>query len=281
MAAGGLTSRLACVDSAFPRLSHKVALAVIADLGVRAVDVCVWRGAHTAPDAVRANAAAVAAEVRGRLDELGLAVSDAFLILADASLEDHALNHPDDQVRAESFAYFERTVEFASRLGAPGITLLPGMPFDDPHASLLRAAHELRRRVDVAGSVGLVLSIEPCYESLVDTPARALQLLEQVPDLRVTLDHSHFAYQGIAQSEGDVLLSRARHVHLRQAGRGAMQLPAREGTIDFPLLVKRLDAAAYAGFLSLEYQWDDWLECKRVDCVSETAELREIVLGCA
>jgi sugar phosphate isomerase/epimerase len=58
-----------------------------------------------------------------------------------------------------------------------------------------------------------------------------------------------------------------------------MQLPAREGVIDFPRLVRRLGAAGYRGYLTLEYQWEEWLDCRRVDCVSETAELRDVLLA--
>lgn len=279
VASSHIAPRLSCADSTFPRLSHDTALAVIADLGLRAVDVCVFPVAHTHPDAVRADPAAAAAEVAIRLGRHGLAVSDVFLILAEESFEDHAVNHPDAEVRAQSFAYFERTLEFARRLNSPGLTVLPGMPFDDPRSSLELAAGELQRRAKLAGEAGVALSIEPHYESIVDTPDRTLQLLDRAPDISLALDYSHFVYQGIVQSDIDVLIPHARHVHLRQAAPGSMQLPAREGTIDFSLLLERLDAAGYDGYLCLEYQWEEWLDCNRVDCVSETAELRDLLLA--
>jgi sugar phosphate isomerase/epimerase len=85
-------------------------------------------------------------------------------------------------------------------------------------------------------------------------------------------------YQGIAQDEADVLFGHTRHVHMRQAGTGEMQLPTREGEIDFRRLRDRLAASGYDGYLAIEYQWEEWLDCRRVDCVSETAELRDLLL---
>jgi sugar phosphate isomerase/epimerase len=273
--------RLACADSTFPRLSHETTLAVIADLGLRAVDVCVFPVAHTQPASVQADPIAAAREVRARLKRHALEVSDVFLILAEQSFEDHAVNHPDADVRAESLSHFKRTLEFAGRLDSPGLTMLPGMPFGNASSSLELAARELQLRAELAREAGLALSIEPHYESIVETPDRTLELLERAPDVSLVLDCSHFVYQGIAQSEIDALLPHARHVHLRQAAPGSMQLPAREGIIDFALLVQRLDAAGYEGYFCLEYQWEEWLDCNRVDCVSETAELRDLLLAAA
>jgi sugar phosphate isomerase/epimerase len=277
--ASKLSSRLACADSGFPRLSHDAALAVIADLGLRAVDICVFPVAHTHPDVVRSDPAAAAKNVRARVERHGLTVSDVFLIPGRESLQEYAVNHPDAEIRAHSFAYFESTATFARLVGSPGLTVLPGMPFDDAGASFDLAAHELARRAERARDLGLALSIEPHYDSIVQTPARTLELLERVPEIQLALDYSHFVYQGIPQTDVEVLISHARHIHLRQAGPGAMQLPAHSGVLDFPLMVARLDAAGYSGFLCLEYQWEEWLGCNRVDCISETAELRDLLLA--
>lgn len=269
--------RLACADSAFPRLSHAAALAVIRDLGIAAVDVCVFAGYdHTPPPVVMDDPRRAAAAVAERLD--GLVVSDVFAILG-SSFEDLAVNHPDATVRAESLRQFEHLVTFAAALHAPGVTLLPGMPFDDADASLERAAAELRRRAEIAGDAGLRLAVEPHYESVAATPDRALALVERAPAVGLALDHSHFVFQGIAQEDADVLLPHARHVHLRQARPGNMQTRVTEGTIDFKRLRDQLLAAGYTGYFALEYQWEDgWLDFSHVDCIVETAELRDVML---
>lgn len=266
--------RLSCADSAFPRLSHVGALGVIRDLGLPAVDICVFPDfAHTAPETVRADPAAAAEAVLERLD--GLAVADVFMILG--AFDAVAINHPDAAVRDESLLYFGPVVEFARRLSSPGVTVLPGVDFDG--GSLAVAATELQRRADIAGEAELRLAFEPHYESVVETPERTLELLERAPGVGLALDYSHFVFQGTAQDEVDVLIPHAHHVHLRQAGRGAMQLRVHEGEIDFARLMARLRDSGYDGYLALEYQWEEWLDCTRLDCISETADLRDLLLA--
>src|SRR5690606_13695731 len=189
----------------------------------------------------------------------------------------------DPAVRAESRRGFDALVTFTSRLGAPGITLLPGVEFDGvPVAeSLALAAAELRQRVDTAAAPGLALSVAAHYGSIVPTPERAIDLLDRTPGLTLTLDDSHFLYQNIGQDDVDALIPRSQHVQLRQAGPGRMQLPALDGAIDVGLFVQRLEKAGYTGYLGLEYQREDWLYCNQVDCISETAEFRDILLGLA
>jgi sugar phosphate isomerase/epimerase len=274
-------ARLACADSSFPGLSHEVALAVIADLGIEAVDVCVFPSAHTDPRKVEEDPSAVASALGELLAGHGLAVSDVFLILAEDSFEDLAINHPDEATRANSFRYFERALELARQLGSPGLSVLPGMPFEDPRASLELAAAELRRRAEAAAEAGVALSFEPHYESIAQTPDLALELLGHTPGVSLALDYSHFVYQGFAQADIDPLIPHARHLHLRQAAPGVMQAPAHEGAIDFPRLLERLAQARYGGYLCLEYQSEEWLECNRVDCISETASLRDLLLAAA
>jgi sugar phosphate isomerase/epimerase len=274
------SARLSCADSAFPKLSHHAALMVIRDLEFPAVDICVFAGfEHTPPDAVAGDPAAAADSVRRRLERLELKVSDVFAILG-TSFDALAVNHPDAGVRQESFECFERIAEFAARIGSPGMTILPGVTCQGvPLAeSLSLAGAELQRRAVRARELGLRLSIEPHYGSLAETPARALELLDQAPDLALTLDYSHFVFQGISQANVDMLIPSARHLHLRQAAPGVMQARAREGTIDFRRLIAALGDSGYDGALAVEYQCEEWLECRRVDCISETAELRDIVL---
>jgi hypothetical protein len=57
-----------------------------------------------------------------------------------------------------------------------------------------------------------------------------------------------------------------------------MQARAREGTIDFSAVLDALETESYGGALAIEYQCEEWLECHRVDCVTETAEMRDLVL---
>lgn len=278
-----IADRLACADSTFPRLSHAGSLAVIRDLGIAAVEICVFAGyQHTTPESVVADPAVAAETVGERLADNGLSACSVFAILGE-DFESLAVNHPDAAVRAESMAQFEKVLEFASRLGAPGLTILPGAPFAgvERERGIDLAGAELQRRAELAGAAGVRLSIEPHYRSIAETPEAALELLDRAPDVSFALDYSQFVFQGIRQADVEPLVARTGHVHLRQAAPGVMQARTSEGTIDFGAVLDRLAAASYEGYLAIEYQCEEWLECRRVDCISETADMRDLVLAWA
>jgi sugar phosphate isomerase/epimerase len=254
---------------------------VIRDLGIAAVDVCVFSGYdHNPPEAVVADPARTADAVGVRVAEHDLEISDVFAVTGD-SFEALALNHPDEAVRQESRRQFDAFVEFARRLDAPGMTILPGTPFDgiDENHGLSRAADELGRRAQIAADAGLRLSVEPHVGSIVATPARVLELVERTERVELTLDLSHFAYQGTPAEGCYPLLDHTRHIHLRQARPEVIQARVGEGTIDFPELRDRALATRYDGYFALEYQWEEgWLDFTRVDCITESANLRDLIL---
>jgi sugar phosphate isomerase/epimerase len=229
---------------------------------------------------VLADAGRAADVVSARLDRFGLVASDMFVILG-GSFEELAPNHPDAAVREQALEHFGHFVDFAARIGAPGMTVLPGTDFDGVPAeeSLERAAEQLNVRAQLAGEAGLRLAFEPHFGSLAGTPAAALALIERTPDVGFALDYSHFVYQGIAQEEVDALLPRTHHFHVRQAAPGVVQARTREGSIDFVRIRDALLALGYEGYFALEYQWEDgWLDFSRVDCIAETAETRDLLL---
>jgi sugar phosphate isomerase/epimerase len=276
-----MSLRVSCADSTFPRLSHETALAVIKDLGITAVDVCSFTGyPHTPPETVVADPDRAADAVGARLDRLGLTVADVFMIVG-GSFEEYAQNHPDRGVRDKALEYFEQFVRFARRLAAPGLTILPGTTFKElgEEASLELAAGELNRRADIAGAAELRLAFEPHYGSVAETPARALELVERTPAVGFALDYSHFVYQGIPVEEVDPLLPRTHHFHVRQAAPGVIQARTHEGVVDFVRIRDTLLGMGYSGYFALEYQWEDgWLDFSRVDCIAETADMRDLLL---
>ena len=277
-----MSLRLSCADSTFPKLSHSASLTVIKDLGFAAADVCSFTGyPHTPPELVMADPGAAADAVRERLDRLELEVSDVFMIVG-GSFQEYAPNHPDRAVRDQAFEQFELFVEFARRLRAPGLTILPGTVFEEAgeQASLELAAAELNRRAQTAGEAGLRLAFEPHYGSVAETPGPALELVERTPDVGFALDYSHFVYQGIPPEEVDPLLARTHHFHARQAAPGVIQARTNEGVIDFVRIRDALLGMGYDGYFAVEYQWEDgWLDFSRVDCIAETADTRAVLLN--
>jgi sugar phosphate isomerase/epimerase len=168
------------------------------------------------------------------------------------------------------------------------VTILPGTTFEgvDPDASLELAAAELRRRAARAHHVGLPLSIEPHFGSVVQTPARTQELIDLSPEIQLTLDYSHFVYQGILPGDVHPLLKHVRHFHVRPAAPRSIQTRVIDGTIEYQEIRDRLLASGYDGWFALEYQWEEaWepggLDFTRVDCIAETAALRDLLLHSA
>lgn len=272
--------RLSCSDYTWPLLPHSSALDLIRALGCHGVDIgFMGRRSHVRPEAVHGAVALAAGAVRERIESRGLAVADVFAI-PFTDFETMSANNPDPAQQARSLEFFADAVEFAASVGAPGLTTLPGVQFagDTFDAAMQRSAEGLRRRVEVAASRNLATSVEPHTGSLIDTPEKTLTLLDQVPGLHITLDYAHYVYGGVAQSDIDPLLRYARHLQCRPGRPGGLQVAVSEDTIDWHSVVAQLSAAGYTGWLALEYTWQEWLDCNKVDTVAESALLRDVLL---
>jgi len=275
------TMRLSCSDYTWPLLPHSAALDIIAALKLDAVDIGFMSNrSHIRPERLHGDVAFGAGRVRERVETRGLVVADVFAIPA-TDFETMTVNNPDPAQQEQSIEFFTDAVDFARRTGSPGITTLPGVLLEqDSFAdALARSAEGLRHRVGLAAAHGLIVSVEPHTGSLIDTPEKTAQLLDLVPDLRITLDYAHYVYAGIAQPEIDELLPVARHLQCRPGRPGQLQVAVAEDAIDWPIVITQLSALGYDGFLGLEYTWQEWLDCDRVDTVAESALLRDVLLG--
>ena len=112
---------------------------------------------------------------------------------------------------------------------------------------------------------------------LIDTPDMALEYVERVEGLKLTLDHAHFACMGFTQDRIDPLAAHAAHAHLRQARPGALQAKWSEGTIDFARVLDALADGGHDGFVSIEYVHQDYMDTVYEDVLTETARMRDFV----
>lgn len=270
--------RLACADYTWPSASHGLALDIIRGLGFDAVDIGYMTGrSHIRPEAVGDDTAGWAGRLRERCEARGLAISDVFA--QPDSFEDRAVNHPDPAEQERSAAFFRNALDFARRLGSPGLTLLPGVVFgaEGREQAAKRAAEGLRWRVAEAATAGVAVSVEPHIGSIIDTPARAAELLDLTPGLTLTLDYGHFVAGGADEETIEPLLPRARHVQCRGGAPGRLQASMSASTIDFPRMTRKLAATGYARYLACEYVWAEWQGCNEVDNLTETVALRDIL----
>ena len=169
--------RLACADDTFRLLRpHRAALELVAALGVDGVDLFLaGNRSIVRPEDVRDDLAGAAAQISCDLQDVGLTVSDLFVI-PWTDLETMAPNNPDPQQREASRALLVDMLELAVRLGAPGMTTLPGIhwPVEPYEDSFARASEELGWRVERAQSEGLRFSVEPHVGSIVPVPEQAV-----------------------------------------------------------------------------------------------------------
>jgi sugar phosphate isomerase/epimerase len=270
--------RLACADNTFRLLEPwESALDVIRLLELEAVDVCLMGDrSHLRPENVRDDLPGAAARIVEGVARRDLAVSDLFCI-PWTDFERYAPNHPEPDERERSRALFADMLELAVRSGAPGMTMLPGIdwPGQSHEDAFARCVEELAFRAARTRGEGLRFSIEPHLGSLVGDPAEARRLCEQAAGVELTLDYSHFVYQGYPASQIEPLAAHARHVHVRGAREGRMQAALTANAIDFERLIDVLVAAGYDGDLGLEYLWIDWEYLNDCDTLSETILLRD------
>ena len=274
--------RLATADYSFPKLKWEQTLRLARDVGMEAMDIGLFAGrSHLDPDEVLSNPAETAARVSTALRANDLDIADVFG-QPGRVFEENAVNHPDPAVRRRAEEFFYRILEFAARCNAKHLTLLPGVHFaqETYEDSVKRCAEELAWRTTAAAKSGIAFAVEAHIGSIVPTPARAKRLLESVPGLTLTLDYTHFTYQGLPDDEIEPLLSYASHFHARGACQGKLQASLKENTIDYGRVLRAMKGVNYSGFVVLEYVWVDWMGCNEVDNLSETILLRDLLRSC-
>jgi sugar phosphate isomerase/epimerase len=268
---------LSCTDFTFHALPHEKALQLIADLEIPSCDLLFFPGCrHVQVQAVLEDPTGTARTIARRVEAAGLTVADVLGLFG--SYRELSPNDPDDGTRAASRDSFARLVEFASGVGAHGVTIIPGMdwPGERHETSLARAGEEMAWRVERAREAGLRVGFEPHVESLTETVDDALELCSRAPGLTVSLDYSHLVYHGIPQSSIEDLHPVTGHIHGRQGAPGILQASSRTGSIDFGRVVRQFVERDFDGFFCLEYCCDAYNDMDRIDTITETIRLRDL-----
>ena len=270
--------KLSCTDFTFGLLPHADALSLIGMLGMDGVDVGVFGAdTHTSPRDILKDISAAARQLRTKLKRARLALADVFVIPGDEWKL--TVNHPEAHVRRQSRRMFQQMVDYTQRCGGRHMTILPGMPFkiESRAASFKRAAEELTWRIDKARRAHITLSVETHIGSIASTPAQTLKLIDRTPGLTLTLDFSHFIYQGFKQADLDPLVHHAWHIHARGAARGHRQSPFKRSTIDFVRLAGQLASIGYKGYIAFEFEFFDADPGDELDTLGETIMLRDVI----
>lgn len=269
--------KLACGDHSFPLLDHGLVLDLIAGLGFEGFDLALaGNRSHIRPEHIRTDLSGAAESVGAEIRARGLELSDIFCIpWTDFAV--FAPNHPDTGEAKRSRELFNDMFEFTRLIDAPGLTMVPGIDFEDlgHTGSLERAAEELQWRAGQLKSAGKRFSVECHIGSVASSPSDVLTLMELAPDLELTLDYTHFVAQGYSQTEIDSLIPFAGHMQVRGGAAGRGQCSLRENTIDYEAVLDRLEESRYDGFLTVEYVWINWERMNECDNISETILMRD------
>ncbi len=271
--------KLGVADFTWPLLPHEDVVQLIKMLDFDGLDLGVFAGrSHIRPEMIRQDIPMWSGIIRERLDRAGLDVADVFLA-PSLQLDEFAINSPDPGQQAESRAIFSDVLEFAHRIGAPGITMNSGVRFpgETASSSLRHSAEGLRWRVDEAARHGIQIRIEGAKVGALntDTPEKLLELVALTPGLKLTVDYCHFVYQGMPESRIEPLLDHIGHFQCRGATKKRMQVRFQENTIDYGRIIDRLKELNYSGYFSIEYVWTDYWDCNRTENTMETIQFRD------
>ncbi len=271
--------KLGCADFTWPLMTHTDVVRHIAMLGFDGMDLGLMEGrTQIQPGMVRQDVALWSGVVGERLGAAGLEAADVFFV-PSFNLTDLAANHPDPAERDGGHESFLDILEFTRRIGAPGMTMNGGIPIEGQSTSdsLRLSAEELTRRVEAAAAQDIEVRVEASVNSNTPTPEMALDLVDAVPGLKLTIDYCHFVYQDIPESEVHPLLEHAAHFQCRGAAPGRMQVNFQENTIDYRGVLERLIAQGYDAYFSIEYVWIDFWDCNRTENTMETIQFRDFV----
>ncbi len=257
----------ACHTWGFNDQSLATALGTVARLGFRCVDL--GSGPHLDVVAATEEPDKTAESFLALLETFNLRVSDLYIMLPRISVAD-------DERRQHEVESFERLLPFAAKLGTPGITVSPGLHKQgSPDEVVPRVAAVLTQFVEMAGERGIDLSFEPHLDSVTQTPDHALDLLNRVDGLTLTLDWAHLVKQSIKPDDALQLLSHVRHVQVRQAAPLRLQTPFEQGVLDLDRVMTLLMSTGYNGVIAVESLLTlGWHGAAAVDPVAEAVQMR-------
>jgi sugar phosphate isomerase/epimerase len=264
--------RLSVASWSFPACTLAEAAAIAKALGLDGIDLGYRHRPAIDRSRVLAEPRAYAAELRAALP---VEVANVWhLFGADRTIRQLA-GPPDPR----NLPDLRAALDFCLAVGAPTLFLLPGIlgPGQSRAAAMVAAVAALGPMVHAAQGAGVTLTVEPHVQAWLESPSMTLDLVRELPGLKLTLDPAHFACLGYTQDVIEALCPHVGHVHLRQARPGVLQCRLDDGTLNFPAFLAALRDAGYAGWLAIEYLNQPYMGTTRDDVLLETIRMRDLV----
>lgn len=152
-------------------------------------------------------------------------------------------------------SYFRTVCAFAGKSGFQSVMLVAGdeQPALGYEGSFDKAAQLFARLAAAAQENGVQLCVEPGQRSILNSPDRALRMIQAVPGLCYTLDPLQWQVHGYDTQQALRLLPYTHHLHARQAATGWNKCPLEYGEIDYALILKRMRGARWDGVITMEF----------------------------
>ncbi|MDR0997609.1 MAG: sugar phosphate isomerase/epimerase [Treponema sp.] len=248
--------RLGCHSENFGRYGPEETFSFISRLGFTNIDVAARSLAPqseigASPGDIAGKLKNLAETWRLKLDELFLGALELKGVTIDPSAGGKAFD-PEAYRCFDVICGFAKTAGFLSLMGAVG-TENPELGYE---SSFENAAGVHRKMLEIAADHGLAYHVEPSRTSLLNTPQKALRMIDAVPSLRYTLDFLHYHINSVPLNESMVLLPYAGHMHARQAAAGKGKCDYALGEIDYNLIVKEMCRINWTGSIAMEF-WNN------------------------
>lgn len=241
---------IACSTSVGTHATLAETLANIASIGIPYVDLLVIDGwVHIHSRDLAADFDATVAPVAALLKE------HALTPIAINSGVSPQLHHRSPEINAQRRDEIQAVIRLMQHLSIPIAAIQPRQPDRerDYEAVFADCVTTLEEQITLGQAAGVTFALELHVNSPFETLEQARMLVEQMPDLPLVYDPTHFVMQGIDIRETVWLMDYARHVHLRDADRDKMQVPFGTGAVDFEWLLNMLKDRGYDGHFSIEY----------------------------
>jgi L-ribulose-5-phosphate 3-epimerase len=235
------------------------ALVLLAELGYRSVAITLD---YHALDPFATDLPAQIVAVRRLLERHGLrsvVETGARFLLDPRRKHQPTLLSAGTHERDRRLDFLRRAVDVAADLGSDAVSFWSGTPADNaPEAVLLeRLVDGCRRLCAHAERWSVRLAFEPEPGMFIDTLARFAPLHQQVahPLFGLTIDVGHLHCQGETPIAGHLVRwsNLLWNVHIEDMRRGVHEhLMFGEGEIDFPPVLRALEAAGYDGGVHVE-----------------------------
>jgi len=250
--------QIGCCTFAFRWLKLEDALRLAKNLGFQYVDVSVSGTQHQISQGrAVANPRAEGERLQALATKYNLTLSECFMTHVFVDCQPVMPNDTDALARKSMLQVFERLCEFAHVAGFETIMGVSGKPDEQGEPNWQIAVETLSEMVRIARSHDLIFTVEPSIGSIISKPELALRLVEQIPDLRYTLDYSHYIGQGYTLEDVKPLNPFAAHMHAKPCALNIPKCLVDEADINFGEIINSLQAVGWSGVFATEYIGDN------------------------